>query len=103
MLIFVCRIGKNIFGIFPMKGQTTGSELPSSLLHLCNAASLNMDNCVSITTDGAQLMIGMEIGMVTLLKEHLARCGIELLQTHYVIHQENLRGKDFGFATLMCI
>ncbi|GFX32265.1 hypothetical protein TNCV_1324661 [Trichonephila clavipes] len=58
--------------------------------HLCDAASLNMNTCVSITTDGAQSMIGMEIGTIMLLKEHLAHCGVELLQLHCIIHQENL-------------
>ncbi|GFY45337.1 hypothetical protein TNIN_74801 [Trichonephila inaurata madagascariensis] len=42
----------------------------------------------------------MKIVMVTLLKERLARSG-ELLQLHCIIHQENLCGKESGFATLM--
>ncbi|GFV48456.1 general transcription factor II-I repeat domain-containing protein 2A [Trichonephila clavipes] len=60
-----------------------------------------MNNCVSITTDGAKSMIGTKIGMPTLLKERLAHCGVELLQLHCIIHQENLCGKELGFATLM--
>ncbi|GFV52395.1 uncharacterized protein TNCV_596981 [Trichonephila clavipes] len=87
--------------MFPMMGQTTGSELLSSLIHLCDAASLNMNNCVSITTDRAKSMIGTKIGMVTLLKERLAHCGVELLQLHCIIHQKNLCGKELGFTTLM--
>ncbi|GFV18664.1 hypothetical protein TNCV_3525991 [Trichonephila clavipes] len=85
---------EEILGMFSMKGQTTGSELFSSLIHLCDAASLNMINCVSITTDGAKLTIGMKIGMVMLLIEHHAHCGVELLLLHCTIHQENLCGKD---------
>ncbi|GFW05665.1 transposable element Tcb1 transposase [Trichonephila clavipes] len=74
LLVFVRRIDKKFcvteeLGMFPMKLQTTGSELLSSLIHLCHAASLNMNNCVRITTDGAKLIIGTKIGMVTLLKE----------------------------------
>ncbi|GFW07684.1 general transcription factor II-I repeat domain-containing protein 2A [Trichonephila clavipes] len=92
---------EELLGMFPMKGQTSGSELLSSLIHLCDAASLNMNNCVDITTDGAKSMIGTKIGMVTLLKELLAHCSIELLQLHCIIHQENLCGKELGFSTLM--
>ncbi|GFU91940.1 hypothetical protein TNCV_3765651 [Trichonephila clavipes] len=72
---------KELLGMFPIKGQTTGSELLPSLIHLCNAASLNMYNCISITTDGAKSMIGTKMGMVMLLKERFAHCGVELL--HY--------------------
>ncbi|GFW46715.1 hypothetical protein TNCV_2980711 [Trichonephila clavipes] len=83
--------------------QTTGSELLSSLIHLCNAGSLNMNNCVSITTDGAKSMIGTKIGMVKLLKECLSHCGVELLQTHSFTHQENLCGKELGFCNLNAV
>lgn len=107
LLVFVRGIDENfhvteeLLGMFSMKGQTTGSELLSSLMHLCDAASLNMKNCVSITTDGAKSMTGSKIGMITLLKEQLAQCGAELLQFHCIIHQENLCGKELGFASLM--
>ncbi|GFU55459.1 uncharacterized protein TNCV_2812751 [Trichonephila clavipes] len=87
--------------MLPMKGQTTGSELLSSLIHLCDAASLNMNNCDSIITDGAKSMIGTKIGMITILRECLAYCGVEMLQLHCIIHKENLCGKELGFATLM--
>ncbi|GFX10814.1 general transcription factor II-I repeat domain-containing protein 2B [Trichonephila clavipes] len=60
-----------------------------------------MKNCVSITTDGAKSMIGMKIGMVTLLKKRHAHCGVDLLQFHCIIHQKNLYGKELGFASLM--
>ncbi|GFY55673.1 hypothetical protein TNIN_424551 [Trichonephila inaurata madagascariensis] len=60
-----------------------------------------MKNFVSITTDGATSMIGPNIGMVTLLQERLAHCGVELLQLHCIIHQKNLCGEELGFATLM--
>ncbi|GFT12065.1 hypothetical protein TNCV_726521 [Trichonephila clavipes] len=99
LVVLVCGINKKILcygkllGMFPMKGQTTGSELLSSLIHLCDAASLNINSCVSITTDGAKSMIGTKIGMVTLLKEHLAHCGVKLWQLHCIIHQENLCGR----------
>ncbi|GFW08913.1 hypothetical protein TNCV_3474651 [Trichonephila clavipes] len=39
--------------------------------------------------------------MVTLLKARLVHYGVELLQLHCIIHQENLYGKELGFATLM--
>ncbi|GFY47366.1 general transcription factor II-I repeat domain-containing protein 2A [Trichonephila inaurata madagascariensis] len=77
LLVFVRGIDINfcvtieLLGMFPMKEQTTGIELLSSLILLCHAASLNMNNCVNITTDGAKSMIGTKIGMVTLLKERL--------------------------------
>ncbi|GFY71929.1 hypothetical protein TNIN_477551 [Trichonephila inaurata madagascariensis] len=88
VLVFVCVIDKKncvmeeLLGMFPMMGQTTGNEFFSSLIHLCNAASLNMNNCVSITTDGAKSMIGTKTGMVMLLKERLSHCGVELSQLH---------------------
>ncbi|GFY38462.1 hypothetical protein TNIN_291401 [Trichonephila inaurata madagascariensis] len=100
LLVFACGIDKifcvteELLGMFPMKGQTTDSELLSSLIRLCDVASLNMSNCVSITTDGAKSMIGTKIGMVTLLKECLAHCGVELLQLHCIVHQENLYGRE---------
>lgn len=107
LLVFVRGIDKNfcvteeLLGMFSMKGQTTGSELLSSLLELCNGASLDMNRCVSITTDGAPSMIGVKNGMVSLLKEHLGQREAELLQFHCIIHQENLCGKELGFTNLM--
>ncbi|GFV59410.1 hypothetical protein TNCV_235661 [Trichonephila clavipes] len=85
LLVFVRGIDKKfcvteeLLGMFPMKRQTTDSELLSSLIYLCNAASLNMNDCVSITTDGAKSMICTQIAMVILLKERPAHCGVEQL------------------------
>ncbi|GFU86876.1 uncharacterized protein TNCV_11, partial [Trichonephila clavipes] len=106
LLVFVHETDKKfcvmeeLLGMFPIKGQTTGSELLPSLIHLCDAASLNMNNCISITTDGAKSMIGTKMGMVMLLKERFAHCGVELLQLH-ALFIKRICGKELGFATLM--
>ena len=97
LLVFVHGIDK-FFCLFPMKLQTIGSELLSSLLLLYDTASLNMNNYVSIITDGANSMTGVKIGIITLLKEHLAQCGVKLLQFHCIIHQKSLCGKELGFG-----
>lgn len=62
-----------------MKGQTTGKELLHSLLDLSNRGALFMNKCVSITTDGARSMTGVNIGMISLLKQHLGERKTELL------------------------
>lgn len=107
LLVFIRGVSKDFFvteellGMCPMKGQTTGQELLNSLLDLCNQAELDMRKCVSITTDGAKSMTGVNIGMITLLKQHLGERGSELFQYHCIIHQQNLCAKVLGFENLM--
>ncbi|KFM78344.1 hypothetical protein X975_00061, partial [Stegodyphus mimosarum] len=64
-----------------MKGRTTGADILSSILNLCSAhnfdtltsllTSSDTNKLVSITTDGAPAMIGIQNGMVHLLRNHL--------------------------------
>ncbi|GFV55912.1 hypothetical protein TNCV_1390281 [Trichonephila clavipes] len=106
MLVFVRGIDKNVcvseehLRMFHMKGQTTGNKL-SSVLYLGDAVSLNMNNCISIATDGVKSRNSTKIRMVMLLKGRLVYCGVELVQHHCIIHQENLFGIELGFPTLM--
>lgn len=107
LLLFVRGISENfelteeLIGMSSMKGRTTGADILSSVLNLCSANNLDTSKLVSITTDGAPAMTGIQNGMVSLLRSHLGDQGKELLGFHCIIHQEQLCAKELGFDRLM--
>lgn len=107
LLLFVRGISENfevteeLVGMSSMKGRTTGADILTSILNLCSAHNFNNNKLVSITTDGAPAMIGVQNGMVSLLRNHLGDRGKDLLGYHCIIHQEQLCAKELGFDRLM--
>ncbi|XP_023215897.1 general transcription factor II-I repeat domain-containing protein 2A-like [Centruroides sculpturatus] len=81
--------------------HTTGADLLTGLLSICNKSALDFDKLSSIATDGAPSMVGCENGMVTLLKNHLGDRQKELVQYHCIIHQQQLCAKKLGVEHLL--
>lgn len=62
----------------------------TGLLEQCSKIDLDLTKLSGITTDGAIFMIGVNLGLVTLLKEHLGRYNGELIQFQCIIQQGEL-------------
>ncbi|XP_023215656.1 general transcription factor II-I repeat domain-containing protein 2-like [Centruroides sculpturatus] len=94
-------VNEEFLGMASLSGHTTGADLFTSLLSVCNKSALDFDKLSSIATDGAPSMVGCENGMVTLLKNHLGDRQKELVQYHCIIHQQQLCAKKLGFERLL--
>ena len=54
-----------------LKGQTKGVDILNVLLDECSNTDLDLSKLSGVATDGAPSMIGVNSGLVTLLKKHL--------------------------------
>ncbi|XP_023224764.1 general transcription factor II-I repeat domain-containing protein 2-like [Centruroides sculpturatus] len=81
--------------------HTTGADLLTGLLSVCNKSALDFHKLSSIATDGAPSLVRCENGMVTLLKNHLGDRQKELVQYHCIIHQQQLLNQQLGFERLL--
>ncbi|KAG0433849.1 General transcription factor II-I repeat domain-containing protein 2B [Dictyocoela muelleri] len=69
------------------RGQDIMDEVSKEFERL----GVDLQNLVSVTTDGAPSMVGKNIGFVKLLKQKIGR---ELISFHCIIHQEALCAKS---------
>ncbi|CAK1586966.1 unnamed protein product [Parnassius mnemosyne] len=102
LLIFIRGVTQDfellegLLGMCSLKGQTRGVDILNVLLDECSKTDLDLSKLSGIATDGAPSMIGINSGLVTLLKKYLQEKNInaeDLMQFHYIIHQEALCSK----------
>ncbi|XP_072394988.1 general transcription factor II-I repeat domain-containing protein 2-like [Diabrotica undecimpunctata] len=87
-----------------LKGQTKGVDILNVLLDECSKTDLDLSKLSGVATDGAPSTIGVNSGLVTLLKKHLQEKNInaeDLMQFHCIIHQEALCSKKIEFQNVM--
>ncbi|XP_072392496.1 general transcription factor II-I repeat domain-containing protein 2-like [Diabrotica undecimpunctata] len=102
LLIFIRGVTQDfevleeLLGMCSLKGQTKGVDILNVLLDECSKTDLDLSKLSGVATDGAPAMIGVNSGLVTLLKKHLQEKNInaeDLMQFHCIIHQEALCSK----------
>ncbi|XP_060865082.1 general transcription factor II-I repeat domain-containing protein 2A-like [Metopolophium dirhodum] len=71
--------------------KTTGQEIMNVVLKEFANLKININNIVSITTDGAPNMVGKHNGFVQLFSKEISH---PLIRFHCLIHQEALCAKD---------
>ncbi|CAK1591146.1 unnamed protein product [Parnassius mnemosyne] len=110
LLIFIRGVTQDfevleeLLGMCSLKGQTRGVDILNVLLDECSKTDLDLSKLSGVATDGAPSMIGVNSGLVTLLKKHLQEKNInaeDFMQFHYIIHQEALCSKKIEFQNVM--
>ncbi|CAK1587365.1 unnamed protein product [Parnassius mnemosyne] len=97
LLIFIRGVTQDfevleeLLGMCSLKGQTREVDILNVLLDECSKTDLDLSKLSGVATDGAPSMIGVNSGLVTLLKKHLKEKNInaeDLMQLHCIIHRE---------------
>ena len=78
-----------LLGIRAMHGRTRGADILCKLEEILSDYKLPKDKLISVSTDGAPNMTGVNVGLVALLKETVP----QLIGFHCIIHQEALCAK----------
>nr|XP_022900262.1 general transcription factor II-I repeat domain-containing protein 2-like [Onthophagus taurus] len=77
LLIFIRGVTQDfevleeLLGTCSLKGQSKGVDILNVLLDECSKTDLDLSKLSGVATDGAPSMIGVNSGLVTLLKKHL--------------------------------
>ncbi|CAB3237252.1 unnamed protein product [Arctia plantaginis] len=109
LLIFIRGVTQDfevleeLLGMCSLKGQTREVDILNVLLDERSKTNLDLSKLMGVATDGAPSMIGVNSGLVTLLKKHLQEKNIiaeDLMQFHCIIHQEALCSKKIEFQKL---
>lgn len=78
--------------LIPLKGQTRGEDICEAVLDCLRVKEINTTHLVSVATDGAPNMTGVQKGFAALLQKSLDR---KLLTFHCILHQEALCAQTF--------
>ncbi|XP_072397918.1 general transcription factor II-I repeat domain-containing protein 2-like [Diabrotica undecimpunctata] len=110
LLIFIRGVTQDfevleeLLGMCSLKGQTKGVDILNVLLDECSKTDLDLSKLSGVATDGAPSMIGVNSGLVTLLKKHMQEKNInaeDIMQFHCIIHQEALCSKKIEFQNVV--
>lgn len=78
---------EELFGLLPLKGQTRGEDIANAVKTYLEHTGIDLNRIISIATDGAKNMTGVNKGAVSILRSKIDH---EILTFHCVIHQEAL-------------
>lgn len=109
LAIFIRGVDENfdvteeLLDMVPMKGTTSGNDLFLCVEKSLEKFNVDWSKLVSVTTDGAPAMVGVNVGLVTKLKSKVAMfCkDTELKTVHCIIHQESLCAKKLKMEHVM--
>ena len=79
--------------LYTMKDRTRGIDIFNAFQEKCNEAKLSFANLVSVCTDGALAMKGVQEGFIGLLKKKLLHPESSIV-FHCILHQQNLAAKS---------
>ena len=87
---------EELLSLIGLDGDTTGEFVYNALVSKLDELGIHLDRCMSVTTDGAPVMVGTQQGLVARLKDKQS-----LLAFHCIIYQTALCGKlDVNFKHL---
>ena len=81
-------VSEDFLCLIPLKGTTTARDLCSALLKFGEENDLTWENLVSLCTDGAPSMLGLQAGFVALFRQQIGKPN--LISYHCIIHQQAL-------------
>ena len=79
--------------LYTMKDRTRGIDIFNAFKEKCNEANLSFANLVSVCTDGASAMKGVQEGFIDLLIKELPHPKSSIA-FHCILHQQNLASKS---------
>ena len=83
------KLHEDMLFFSPLEGRCTGGDIFNCLNGWMEEAGLNLNNCISICTDGAGAMLGKNKG----LKAKVLSVAPHIKFTHCIIHREALASK----------
>ncbi|XP_029655060.1 protein FAM200A-like [Octopus sinensis] len=83
---------QELLALLPLKGQTRGEDLVGAVVEYFETNYIPLNKIVSISTDGAESMLGSRKGFITLIKRRIDH---EVITLHCIIHQEALSAQTF--------
>ena len=90
---------EELIKLMTLSEKTRGQDVIAELKKEFAQLGMDMQNIVSVTTDGAPSIIGKHVGLVQLPKQHLKRSFVEF---HCIIHQEAPCAKSLKIASKSC-
>lgn len=84
-------IKEDILKVIPMKSQTRGVDYFETISTVFEKNKIVWQKLISICTDGCPSMVGINSGLVTVIKNTIEKR--KLINFHCIIHQENLSFK----------
>ncbi|KAL4153158.1 hypothetical protein QTP88_000991 [Uroleucon formosanum] len=88
---------EELIKLMTISTKTTGQDIMNVVLKEFANLKINMNNIVSITTDGAPNMVGKHNGFVQLFSKEISH---PLISFHCLIHQEALCAKEDSLKSL---
>ena len=92
------NITTNILTLQPLHNHCKAQDIFKICNEVFERFHLKIQNCTSITTDGAANMTGKNKGFINLLRKSNTNCK-NLIEFHCIIHMKSLAAKD-GTETL---
>ncbi|UYV67587.1 GTF2IRD2B [Cordylochernes scorpioides] len=87
------RCFEELLALGTLSGRTRGVDILENFkIKICEAG-LNINNSISVCTDGAPAMVGKREGFISLLKKEYANLE-NLISFHCILHQQNLCAKS---------
>ncbi|GBL98115.1 hypothetical protein AVEN_84610-1 [Araneus ventricosus] len=83
---------EELLGLLPLLGQTRGEDIANAVQIYLEVNGININEIVSIATDGARSMTGIHRGATSILQKKINR---EILTFYCIIHQEALCTQTF--------
>lgn len=77
-----------------MNDTITESNLYNCVEESLNELKIDWNNFLSLTTDGTPTILGVKVGLVSILKSKAMIYDVELKCFHCIIHQESLYSKN---------
>lgn len=86
------RITEELLSLESMKHTTTGQDLYECVVNAIEKSASSWDRLTSITTDGARVLCGKNVGVVKLVEDKIRKDNPNqaFLSFHCILHQENL-------------
>ena len=85
----------------PLEGHTRVEDIFQAFMNYANKTKLPLVKLISITTDGAPVMVGSSNGFIALCKQN--NSFPNFIHYHCIIHQGALRGKVLNMKVIMDI
>ena len=85
------QVCEEFLSLIPLKGRTRGEDICEAIVQFGATNKLNWNTLISVATDGAPCMVGVDIGFVALFRTAIGKPN--LLSFHCIIHQQSLIAK----------
>ncbi|XP_023231919.1 general transcription factor II-I repeat domain-containing protein 2-like [Centruroides sculpturatus] len=87
------QLYEELLALGTLRGKTLGIDIFNNFKEQCHKVELNINNLVSVCTDGAPAMMAKNEGFIAYLKREI-KVPSALIASHCILHQQNLCAKS---------